>query len=362
MPRFASKLLLIAALALAVVAAACGGGSGSGSPAPTAMESPAPTAQPGGETLTTAELVERLRPSVVHVLTEAATIDVFGQVVPAAGVGTGIVIDEQGHIVTNNHVVTVDGVKPVEKVTITLSDGRKFEARIVGRDQPTDLAVLQIDAENLVPARLGDSSELQVGDEVVAIGNALDLPGGPTVTKGVVSAKGRFIQEDPFMISDAIQTDAAINPGNSGGPLVNDQGEVIGITTAVIRGDVEGVGFAISIDTAKPIVAELIREGRVERGFLGITFLDVTPSLAQDFDLPVEAGVGIRAVEDGSPADRAGLQPDDIIVRLAGRAIRSNADLIKALTENRGGETVEVEFYRGDRLMRAEVVLGESPG
>jgi S1-C subfamily serine protease len=307
--------------------------------------------------------VERLRPSVVHILTETATIDVFGQVAPQRGVGTGVIIDDQGHILTNNHVVVQPGTcdEPARSITVTLSDGRQFSATVVGRDVPTDLAVLRIDAQDLTPVTLGDASLLQVGDDVVAIGNALDLPGGPTVTKGVVSAKDRLIEEEEcgITIPDAIQTDAAINPGNSGGPLVNVRGEVIGITTAVIRGVAEGVGFAISVDTVKPIAAELIDKGRVERGFLGIRQLvTVTPSLAEQFDLPVDRGVAFQGLVPDGPAQRAGLLSGDIIVKVAEREIRTSGDLFATLTEHRSGETVSVEYYRGNDRQQAEVTLG----
>jgi len=274
------------------------GNAKASSPAVTAATpgpSPAPANGSSAATeLPTPQLVQQLRPSVVRVESDAATLDVFGEVVPSRGVGTGFIIDEQGHVVTNNHVVvkpeTCDG--PSSQITVTLNDGRTFPASIVGRDVPSDLAVLQIDATSLTPAELADSSSLQVGDDVVAIGNALDLPGGPTVTRGVASAKDRQIDEDQCGVSipGAIQTDAAINPGNSGGPLINGAGDVVGITTAVISG-AEGVGFAISSATAGPIIQQLIANGRVERGFLGLSVVAVTPSLAQQLNLPVDQGV-----------------------------------------------------------------------
>ena len=343
------------ALGALVAAAACGGDEAGAPPGSTATPTPTSEAAAPGST---AALVQRLRPSVAHVLSEAATLDVFGQVVPQKGVGTGFIIDEEGHIVTNNHVVTIDGDRAAQRITVTLSDGRKVRAKIVGRDSPTDLAVLEIDAADLTPAALGQSSELRVGEDVVAIGNALDLAGGPTVTKGVVSALGRLIQEGAVTIPDAIQTDAAINPGNSGGPLVNMEGQVVGITTAVIRGEAEGIGLAISIDSAKPIIDELIAKGLVERGFLGVSIVEITPSLAESFDLPVDHGVGLREVQRGGPADKAGLQVGDIIVKLADIDIQTSGDLFRALTEHRAGETVTVEYYRDGQLKSAQVTLG----
>lgn len=349
-------------LSLAIVAAACGGDSGESSATATAtIASPTPQMvdpPDDKDPLYAPDVVEELTPSVVHILSEAAALDVFGQVTPTRGVGTGFIIDEEGHIVTNNHVITVDGDQPAQQITVTLSDGRQFQARIVGRDPPNDLAVLQIDADGLTPVQLGSSDALQVGDDVLAIGNALDLPGGPTVTKGVVSAKGRLIQQDGITIPDVIQTDASINPGNSGGPLVNRFGQVVGITTAVIRGEAEGIGLVISIDSARPIVEELIEEGQVERGFMGVTITEITPSLAESFDLAVDRGIGLRDVSDGGPADEAGLQPGDIIVELGGEEISNSGDLFKVLTENLAGDTVTVEFYRDGSLESIEITLG----
>ncbi|MCH7835796.1 MAG: trypsin-like peptidase domain-containing protein [Chloroflexi bacterium] len=359
-----SSLILL----MALVVAACGGGSGGSSgtavaPSPTAPAGPSPTALPAesredGGGLYAPDVVSRLRPSVVRVLSEAATLDMFGQVTPTRGVGTGFIIDEEGRIITNNHVITTDGDQPAERITITLTDGRQFRARIVGRDTPTDLAVLQIDADNLTPVVLGSSDALQVGDDVLAIGNALDLPGGPTVTKGVVSAKGRLIQATGITIPDAIQTDASINPGNSGGPLVNRHGEVVGITTAVIRGEAEGIGLVISIDSARPVVEELIASGRVDRGFLGVSIVEISPSLAESFDLSVDHGVGVRDVESGGPADKAGLETGDIIVELAGKELTNSGELLQALTTYRAGDTVTVKFFRNGKLESVEITLG----
>ncbi len=327
---------------------------------PNSTSPAARTADPAisSTTTNTTDLVQQLRPSVVHILSEAATLDVFGQVTPSSGVGTGFIIDKSGHIVTNNHVVTGANGEAVREITVTLDDGREFPATIVGRDPPTDLAVLKIDASDLAPIQLGDSARLLVGEDVVAIGNALNLPGGPTVTKGVVSALGRLIQESNVTIPDAIQTDAAINPGNSGGPLVNMTGQVIGITTAVIRGDAEGIGLAISIDSAEPVIAELIADGRVKRGLLGVTIVEITPSLAQSFDLAVDHGIGLRAVESEGPADRAGLAQGDIIVALEGLEINTSGDLFRALTEHRAGDTVSLDYFHNGEERSVEVTLG----
>jgi serine protease Do len=338
--------------------AACGDDNN----APAATSSPADTAaqttSPNGTLANTAELVELLRPSVVHIKSEAATLDDFGRLVPSSGVGTGFIIDDQGHIVTNNHVISTSNGDAAENITVTLDDGSEHAATIAGRDPPTDVAVLKIEAENLKPVTLGDSASLKVGEDVIAIGNALDLPGGPTVTKGVVSALNRLIQESNVSIPDAIQTDAAIKPGNSGGPLVDADGEVVGITTAVIRGDAEGIGLAIAIDTAEPVIRELIDNGAVDRGFLGVTIQEITPSLAQQFDLAVDHGVGIRSLEPGGPAAAAGLKQGDIIVRLGESEIRTSGDLFRALTEHRTGNVAEIEYFHNGARETAEVTLG----
>jgi serine protease Do len=366
----AALLLWPSLLALVLTLSACEGGSGQSSTPEAAGAAPAATTSPVTPSLTAVptlsngslsvpDIVQLLRPSVVRIQTEGASLDMLGRPVPTQGVGTGVIIDQEGHIVTNDHVVTLDSGL-ASHITITLSDGRTLTAQVVGTDAPTDLAVLKIDATNLTPATLGDVSDLQVGEEVVAIGYALDLPGGPTVTRGVVSAKGRIIQEAPYSISDAIQTDASINPGNSGGPLVDDHGEVVGIDTAIVA-QAQNIGFAISIDLAKPLVQEIIQKGSVSRGFLGVSTVDVTPSLAASFNLPVDRGIGVASVQRGSPADSAGLRVNDIIVRLGEVTINSSGDLLQALTKYRAGDKITVVFYRGGQQQEAEVTLTQHP-
>ncbi len=357
-----SNLLLLLAPAILVVAAACtGDSSDSGTTvvvpaeAATTIFEPAATIDPGLR-LTTEEIVRKLRPSVVQVLTEGATRNTFGQLVPSQGIGTGVILDTDGHIVTNDHVVRVGGGL-ASTITITLSDGRTAPASVVGADPATDLAVLKIDLDGLIPADLGDVATLQVGAEVVAVGFALGLEGDPTVTRGVVSAKGRTIQEESISINDAIQTDAGINPGNSGGPLVDDDGRVVGINTAIISG-AQNIGFAISIDLAKPIIEELLANGLVERGFLGVRPTDITPSLARNLGLPSDLGVGLVSVDPDSPAAEGGLQANDIIIRLADTDIRNSGDLVEVLRQYREGEEVTVHFYRDGDEEETTVTLG----
>lgn len=363
--RLAAFLSWPALLALILALSACKGGGGQSPTPETTGTAPAATASPSalstrtGETLSVPDIVRLLRPSVVRVQTEGATLDILGRPVPTGGVGTGVIIDQEGHIVTNNHVVRMDS-RLATRVVVTLSDDRTVTAEIVGTDAPTDLAVLKIDATDLTPAKLGDVSQLQVGEDVVAIGYALDLPGGPTVTRGVVSAKGRIIQEASYSISDAIQTDASINPGNSGGPLVNDYGEVVGIDTAIVT-QAQNIGFAISVDLAKPLVQEIIEKGFVSRGFLGISVVDVTASVAASFDLPVDEGVGVADVDSGSPADEAGLRVGDIVVRIGDQTIANSGDLVQALTKYRAGDKVTAVFYRDGQQQETEVTLTARP-
>jgi len=350
--------LLALPLVAAALLSAC-----TGSDSNTAVPTPATTAEPvsldtgSGAAGSIVELVRQLTPSVVHIASEAASTDFFGQLVPQRGVGTGFIIDNDGRIVTNNHVVEIDG-QPAQRITVTLSDGRQFPARIVGRDPATDVAVLKIDADGLFPVKLGSSAALMVGQDVVAIGNALDLPGGPTVTRGVVSAVNRIIQEGDVSIPDAIQTDAAINPGNSGGPLLNMAGEVVGITTAVIRGNAEGIGLAISIDSARPIVDELVANGRIDRGFLGVNISPITPAAAQSCGVKETDGVLLSLVDPSAPAGEAGLRVCDVLQKISSVEVHSTGDLFRALTEHRAGETVQVAYVRDGREKTAEVTLG----
>ena len=356
---------LLPSLLLAVLALAACNDGGTPNPTPESTGAPTVTTSPeavptrSGEALSTPEIVRRLSPAVVRVQTEGARFDILGRPVPTQGVGTGVIIDSDGHIVTNNHVVRLDN-RLAGRVVITLSDERTLTAEIVGTDPPSDLAVLKIEAPDLTPAQLGDVSKLEVGDEVVAIGFALDLPGGPTVTKGVVSAKGRVIEESPYSIANAIQTDASINPGNSGGPLANSNAEVVGITTAII-GQAQNIGFAISMDLAEPLVQEIIENGFVARGFLGVSVVDVTASIAASINLPVDSGVGVANVEPRSPADEAGLRVNDIIVRIGDVDIANSGDLLQALTQYRSGDTVPVAFYRDSERQEEEVTLTERP-
>ena len=308
------------------------------------------------ESLATVRAVKALTPSVVQIVTEDRAMDMFNQPVPSRGVGTGIILDERGHILTNNHVIT-----GAQRITVTLSNGESFPAEQVGGDALTDVAVIRIDAVGVQAAILGRSSDLQVGQEVIAIGHALGLPGGPTVSKGVVSALGRSIDTSPqTTMVDLIQTDAAINPGNSGGPLANTRGEIIGMNTAIIQGS-QGIGFAINIDDAKIVAAQLMERGYVERGFLGITPFNISLGLADQLGVPVTEGILLVRVVPDSGAGKAGLREEDVIVQMGGEPIRNTGELSKFMIANLPGETVTIVFFRGTDKKTTQATLGEHP-
>ena len=311
---------------------------------------------PSEEALSTVQIVKVLRPSVVHIGTRSMAIAMATDDMPD-GVGTGVILDDTGHILTNNHVV-----EGAQQIVVTLHSDESFLAEIVGRDPQTDTAVIRIDAAGLIPARFGISSELGVGEDVIAIGHALGLSGGPTVSKGVVSALNRSLPNPQTQITmvDMIQTDASINPGNSGGPLVNNRAEVIGINSAIIR-DVEGIGFAISIDGAKVVTAQLIEYGLVRRGYMGVQPFNITAAIAAQNNLPVKQGIYLAKVTRGEAADDSGLQDADILIRMNDDPVANTGDVFKFLIDNPPGTTIMVEFLRGDERMTTQVTLGERP-
>jgi S1-C subfamily serine protease len=292
--------------------------------------------------------------------------------------GSGVVLDDEGHVLTNNHVV-----EGGEEITVSLeSEGQMYPAEVVGTEPNKDLALLKVDApaSKLHPLTLGDSSKMEVGDPVVAIGNPFDLQ--RTVTSGIVSALQREIQApDGVTIDNVIQTDAAINPGNSGGPLINSSGDVIGINSQIETGGEGsegnvGIGFAIPINTAKEEIAQLESGTADEHGYLGISGATITPELAQAFNLPVEEGVLVQQVEEGGPAAAAGIQGattaasvegqefglgGDIIVAVDGEAIASTEDLIEKISDSHAGETVQLTVNREGQTASVSVKLAERP-
>jgi S1-C subfamily serine protease len=312
----------------------------------------------------------KVRPSVVQITNEQLRVDQFNQRIPApVGAGSGVVFDaENGYVLTNHHVVA-----RAQRLVVALPDGRTFPGRLLGSDPETDLAVVQISPDNLPAAVLGDSGRLQVGDGVVAIGNALGLPGGPTVTAGVVSALGRSVQAPssirgqpgPYLY-DLIQTDAAINPGNSGGPLVNADGEVVGINTLVAAlaepgVPAQGIGFAIAVETARPIAQQLVTTGRVVHPYMGIQYVSLNPSIAAYLGLPVQRGVLVLGVVPGSPASRAGLRREDVITTINDQSIAGESDLGEIISRHRPGDRVTLTVLRGGQRTSVELVLGEKP-
>ncbi len=268
--------------------------------------------------------------------------------------GSGVIVDaKKGYLLTNNHVI-----QDAFEITVTLPDGREMMAEIIGRDPDTDIAVLRVQAKNLSRIPLGDSSRLRVGDFVVAIGNPFGL--GQTVTSGIVSALGRSgLGIESF--EDFIQTDASINLGNSGGALVNLHGELVGINTAIFGsgggGGSIGIGFAIPINMVKDIMQQLIDHGEVRRGRLGAQGQDLTPQLAQAFDLKQFRGIIITQIESGSPAHTGGLQVGDVIISANGRKIRSSREMDNLVGLLRIGQSIELKLYRQGRLKKLEVVI-----
>jgi len=284
-------------------------------------------------------------------------------VLTAQGEGTGFIIDKSGLVVTNHHVIA-----GADKIEVALTDGRTTKATLIGSDELTDLAVLKLPLKDLSIAPMGDSSVLKVGETAIAIGHALGLAGGPTVTVGVVSALGRTIDlQSGLSLNDVIQTDASINPGNSGGPLLNAAGQVIGISTA---GNVnaENLGFAIAIDSARSIIDELIAEGEIKRGFLGIWGLGVTPDDARQYNLPVDKGIYLMEVYEETAADNAGLAKGDIVVAIDSIQIDNMGDLGNALAMYKPGSLVTIKLYRSNsegeydtETIEVKATLGERP-
>jgi serine protease Do len=315
-------------------------------------------------------VAQQIKPAVVQITNEQYQVDGFTNTpftVPA-GVGSGVIYDDQGHILTNNHVVA-----GAQQLTVALTDGSTYPANLVGADPFTDLAVLKIDGKNLPVASFGDSSQLQVGDWVVAIGNALALPGGPTVSAGVVSALGRTVQEPgetsgsqgPFLF-DVVQTDAPINPGNSGGPLVDLQGKVIGINT-LVAGQAEpgvqaqGIGFAISIAAAKPIADQLVATGQAIHPYIGVQQIPLNAVIASRLGTDVKSGVVIVAVGPGTPAAAAGLRQRDIITAIDNTPVTDDSVFAKIIDSHKPGDTIDLTVVRAKQTVHTKATLAKRP-
>ncbi len=302
------------------------------------------------------EIVARALPAVVSITARRIERDQFNKAHPKAGLGSGLILDRQGHILTNNHVV-----EGFEEFKVTLPDGRTFRGTPVGGDFFTDLAVLKVYGEGLRPLPLGDSSKLAIGETVIAIGSPLWIEGGPTVTVGVISGKRRSMEEadepDQPMLHDLLQTDAAINPGNSGGPLLNLKGEVVGINTAMME-SAHGIGFAIPVNNARPVVKILLAHGRLVRPTMGVTAVSVTPQLAFTNDLAVEHGALVVGVDKDGPAAALGMQPDDVIIAVGSDVVEDLRHFHDLLFRRKPGDAVQVTVWRnGDTLTLSPVLV-----
>jgi len=363
-PRGPGFGVWVAVVVLAVASGAVGGYLSARrlpSPTPVVVPSPQAPSAPGGVVRVQAEesvviqVVEKVRPAVVNIQTRGFAPDFFGQLFPQEGAGSGVIVSEDGYILTNNHVI-----RNATQIRVRLLDGTELEGRVVGTDPPSDLAVIKVDPKGrkLPAAELGDSHALRVGQLAIAIGNPFGL--GSTVTVGVVSALNRSIQVPGFVIDNLIQTDAAINPGNSGGALVNSAGQVIGINTAIIP-QAQGIGFAIPSSVARSVMEQLIRTGSVQRPFFGVAYVEVTRELAQAYGLAADHGVLVQQVVPGSGAEAAGVKPLDIIVEMQGKRIEGAADFQREILQRRVGDVVTVTVVRGGQRLQLRVRLGPRP-
>jgi len=301
------------------------------------------------------DILEKVSKSVVNISILKLVHHMFYQAVPVKGMGSGTIIDPKGYVLTNNHVVG-----GAEKITVTLWNGEVLKGRLIGSCAVHDMAVVKIDKEGLTAAELGDSDKLRVGQRVYAIGNPFGLVGGPSVTTGVISALNRTIESQSQLMENLVQTDAAINPGNSGGPLVDLEGKVVAINTAIIP-YAQGIGFAIPINSAKSCAGETVESGVSVRPWLGIIGLSLTDELARYYGLPVDQGVLVTKVVDGSPAERSGIVDGDIILRMDGAPVNSIRDLIEKIHQRKIGQTIRIAVFRRDREQSFEVTLSKMP-
>jgi len=322
----------------------------------------------------TISVYKKAAPGVVNITSTVLERDFFFGLVPKEGAGSGAVIDSKGYILTNNHVI-----KDARRIEVTLADGSKWPGRLVGTDPDNDLAVIRIEApaEKLKPLPLGSSSDLQVGQKVLAIGNPFGL--GETLTTGIISSLGRSIRsESGSLMEDLIQTDAAINPGNSGGPLLDSEGRIIGINTAIFSpsGGSVGIGFAIPVDAARRILPDLLEKGYVAHAWMGVSLFPLTPGLAKALDLPVSRGALVVEVIKGGPADKAGLKGGtkmvqvgnamlsvggDVITAINGEAVNSSEDLVRRIRKHKPGDQVRLKILRERRSQEVTLSLGERP-
>src|SRR5208337_1472405 len=347
-------------------------GGGGGSSAPLELTEAQAAPKYDAEEENNIAVYKRVLPSVVNITSTALVFDFFYGTVPQQGQGSGFILDKSGHILTNYHVVA--GAN--RGIEVMLYNKRRYPAHVVGVDKVHDLALLQIDAPNLQPVTLADSSQLNVGQKVYAIGNPFGLSG--TMTRGIISSIRSIRNADGAPIEDAIQTDAAINPGNSGGPLLNSSGEVIGINTMIASNGADqssGIGFAIPINTAKAVLADLLKYGRVKRPSLGIVSFAIGPDLASQMGLAAGSGVLIQRVLPGGAAESAGLRGGheqayvgttpimlggDLIIAIDGQEVTEPQDINAIMEKHQAGDTVSVTIVRGQRRMTMKLILGEA--
>lgn len=305
------------------------------------------------DTVTSA--VDKVIPGVVNISEVKLIKDAHLHVHPVPGVGSGFVIDEAGCILTNAHVVLGSS-----KINVTLDDGRTLPGVLKGIDTMMDLAVINIDADGLPVPEMAKYNNLKIGQMAIAIGSPLGLVGGPTVTAGVISALDRSIQTEMSFMEGLIQTDAAINPGNSGGPLINSQGVVVGVNSAIIP-FAQGIGFAIPIGPAMWVAEQLREHGEIVRPWLSINAVDVNPKLMAYYSLPIDKGVVVTRVVPDSEANKSGIEMADIIIRMDDIQIKNVQDMIKVINKHEVGDKVEVEVFRGQEKVRLETVLEKAP-
>lgn len=297
--------------------------------------------------------VDKVSKSVVNIASVRMLHDQLFRVFPVEGVGSGVIIDEKGYILTNNHVID-----DAERLKVTLTDGRVLKGRVAGSDEVTDLAVLKVESDQPLPAaQLGNSDDLKAGQIVLAIGNPFGLTGGPAVTAGIVSSLNRSIQTRNGVL-ELIQTDAAINPGNSGGPLVNTKGEVIAINTANMP-YAQGISFAVPANTAKSILRELIEKGRVTRPWIGIASMKITPQLARYYGLPASEGALVAKVEPYSPADDAGLRKGDVIEQIDGSRVEDPTQIASRVRGKQVNDRLTLTVNRYGRQLQVPVQVDE---
>lgn len=301
-------------------------------------------------------IAREITPAVVGISTVEIQYDLFFRPVESMSVGSGVIVDPNGYILTNDHVVG-----RARKITVILSDGRHYDAERLWSDPTLDLAVIKIKAEDLKVAPLGDSDRLAVGELAVAIGNPLGLRFQRTVTAGIISALERSLPVGNVIMQDLIQTDASINPGNSGGPLINSRGEVIGINT-VKASEAEAMGFAIPINLAKPIVKSIIEHGRFIKPWLGISGIDREIAAYYNTKVKIDRGILVGGVEPGSPAYKGGIREGDIITHIQGQEINTMAKLRMVLYNLKVGQTVEIRVLRDNKERIISVTLEEMPG